>query len=431
MFEYVASGLNHSRINKNSLKHAFKADPNSPVINIINELISSIQKDNHKVSFLFNAYTEKSLGDVFTSIIRPDTIYNRYADSGGLQMVTLGHVSNEAMKEKVYKIQADYGTVGMCFDEIPVTTIGKGSVTDMSNRRFDPTMVDAKAKETGANLKRQIEVFNGIPNNKCKPMLIIQGNCYDSYNRWLDISLKEVGHNNWKYIKGISSASSSFGSGVLEYFQQLFYMTHLDLPNDFTVDHFHLLGVGSLSRLLPLMPLLKNGKIKDSTTISYDSTTHTSGISLGSYYMNKRLMDFTKYKDLDFYNIFDDINKNLAELGFNSIDEEHLFHRLSQPNLWDDKMGVNVHVYEEFFTIFAYLVSSIHNFISDVDCLRYDNAYYEDFAISKGLLLPLNSFQDCRDFKDFSEWENVYRKVLKSKKIISLGDAPPNLNDFF
>ncbi len=423
MFEYVASGLAHTRITKKGLKELQAINPNDPVIELINKMISSFNFDHHKISFLFNAYTELGIGETFSKIIAPTTLNNIYSDSGGLQMVTLGHGSTPELKDKIYNTQSRLSTIGMAFDEIPVETNGgKSERNDTNARFFNKKIVHEKATLTGKNLKRQIEIFSQNGNNSCKPMMIIQGNCYDTYQQWTDIVLKEVGHNNWKYIKGISSGAAALGQGTLEDFKRLFYMTHLELPNDFKVNHYHLLGVGSPSRMLPVYSLLKNGSIAKDCLISYDSTTHTSGLSLGTYFYNNNLMNFNQYKDKNFYDVFNDINTNNRNFGFPEIDEDMLFCRISQPALWNDKYGHDT--YSEFHTIFSYLLGSIYNFMKCIDQLKDDNVFFEDFCDRKGLLNPLNTYTSCRDLKDFGQWEHLFSKVLRSKSVNSKEDVP-------
>lgn len=429
MFEYVASGMNHTRISKKSLRDAAIQNKNDPTIELINAMTKSINRRHHKMSFLFNAYAEVLLGNIINDIIYKDTIYNTYADSGGLQMITLGHTSTPLLRKNVYNVQSNLSTIGMAFDEIPVETIGRSDKADTSGRLFCNSLMLKKAKETGENLREQIENFKDNPNNKCKPMMIIQGNCYDTYNRWADIVLKEVNANDWKYIKGISSGSAALGSGALEDFKRLFYMTHLDIPSEFKVNHYHLLGVGSLSRMLPVFPLINNGSITEDCLISYDSTTHTSSISNGKYFYNSRLSEFAKNKNKDFFNVVADINNNMATLGFGPINEDHLFYRICQPSLWNDIIGESI--YDEFKTIFSYFISSVYNFMNCIDRLKDDTQYYEEFAISKKLLMPLKTYETCRDLTDFFEWENCFSKVLRSNSISNKKDVPVSLDTLF
>ena len=70
------------------------------------------------ISILFNAFTEKNyLERILTS---GKFGFDRvYADSGGLQMVTLGLTANHEAKQEVYAIQSQTD-LAMCFDEIPI-----------------------------------------------------------------------------------------------------------------------------------------------------------------------------------------------------------------------------------------------------------------------------------------------------------------------
>ena len=77
MFEYVASGLSTVRINSAGAKHIRKS------FDIIQNSIS-----DQSFSFLFNSFTEKTLGADFKIIRDMGCLYNIHADSGGLQMIT-------------------------------------------------------------------------------------------------------------------------------------------------------------------------------------------------------------------------------------------------------------------------------------------------------------------------------------------------------
>ena len=317
MFEYVASGLSHAALNKKYLSDEVDNNLYGECITNINNMFKAINQDHHRVSLLFNAYIEKHYGVLFNKLFYKNTLNNIYSDSGGLQMITLGHTSTDELKNSVYDIQSNLSTVGMCFDEIPVTVNAneKTSTTNMSARIYDVNVFAQKAKETGINLKNQIEYFKNNPNNMCKPMIILQGNCFDTYQQWTDIVLNEIGHSNWKYIDGIALGGAALGQGVYEDLQRNFYCTHVELPSEIKIKHYHLLGVGSLFRMLPMMALIRDKKID--AHISYDSTTHTGGISRGNYFISDVPTNFPQYKDKYFYIVLDDIHKNMKKLNLN------------------------------------------------------------------------------------------------------------------
>lgn len=415
MFEYVASGLSHAALNKKYLSDEVDNNLYGECITNINNMFKAINQDHHRVSLLFNAYIEKHYGVLFNKLFYKNTLNNIYSDSGGLQMITLGHTSTDELKNSVYDIQSNLSTVGMCFDEIPVTVNAneKTSTTNMSARIYDVNVFAQKAKETGINLKNQIEYFKNNPNNMCKPMIILQGNCFDTYQQWTDIVLNEIGHSNWKYIDGIALGGAALGQGVYEDLQRNFYCTHVELPSEIKIKHYHLLGVGSLFRMLPMMALIRDKKID--AHISYDSTTHTGGISRGNYFISDVPTNFPQYKDKYFYIVLDDIHKNMKKLNLNiNITESMIYDRISIPSNW--KKG-NYTITDEYNTLLAYLISSIYNFMCSVDKLYEDDSYYEEYAHHKGLLIPLNAYSKCSDRKDFEEWMKCFKSILYSNPV--------------
>lgn len=415
MFEYVASGLSHASFNKKYLANEVDNDLYGECVSNINNMFKAINQNHHRMSLLFNAYIEKHYGVLFDKMFYNGSLNNIYSDSGGLQMITLGHKSTDELKNSVYEVQSNLSTVGMCFDEIPVTVNSneKTSTTNMSARIYDASTLAQKAKETGINVRNQIEYFKNNPNNKCKPMIILQGNCFDTYQQWTDIVLNEIGHQNWKYIDGIALGGAALGQGVYEDLQRTFYCTNVELPSEIKIKHYHLLGVGSLFRMLPMMALLKANKVN--ANISYDSTTHTGGISRGNYFITDVPTNFPQYKDKYFYMVLDDIHKNLKKLNLNiNVTENMLYDRISIPSNWKKNNYTGI---EEYNTLLSYLISSIYNFMSSVDKLYEDDSYYEEYTHHKGLLIPLTAYSKCDDKKDFNEWMKCFKNVLYSNPV--------------
>lgn len=430
MFEYVASGLSHTRIKKIILRELYRKNNKDATIVAINSMLKSINQEHHKLSVLFNAYQEANVGRIFNEIYYKDSIEHIYSDSGGLQMLTLGHTSTDELKNKVYKVQSDLSHVGLCFDEMPVVLQDgqRSSTTNMSFRYYDSAILEQKARETGVNIRTQIEHFKSNSNNKCKVLLILQGNCFDTYQRWADILMEEIGIDNWQYVKGIASGGAALGQGTLEDFKRTFYSTKIALPSEIKIDHYHLLGVGSLHRMLPMLALRKNNTIDDSVLVSYDSTTHTGGISRGNYFMNDKMNIFPHYKGKAFYDTFNNINENLTKLKIPyQLNEDHLFARISKPSEWDKKFAGNA--FAEFTTFYGYLISSVYNFMNSVDSLYKDDTFYDKYANEKNLYLPLNAYSQCRDMKDFVEWEKCFNQVLDTNKVNVV--QKNSIDDFF
>ena len=141
--EYVVSGTSYMRLSNPGI--AFDSTNTS----IVNMLLDKLCNDfSHKISLLYNAHTEHAFGERFVAY--KDNVHEIHADSGGLQMVTLGLDITDDLKEKVYRNQAKWADVGMCFDEIPVKVAdGRSERNDTKGRSFDRENFEDYARKTG------------------------------------------------------------------------------------------------------------------------------------------------------------------------------------------------------------------------------------------------------------------------------------------
>lgn len=430
--EYVASGLAHTRINRSAeLVDRLLVDPTDNSIPELNRLLKSINgRNGHSMSLLFNAYKEIGLGKTFKKVIYPGTIAEVHSDSGGLQMITLGKVPTPKLRADVYARQAELSSIAMSFDEIPVYVDGERSTRlDTSNRYFDPSVFEAKARLTGENLKDQIDHFIACKTT-CKPLMIIQGNCFNTYQQWTNIILDVIGKDRIKYLGGIASGTASLGQGPLEDFKRTFYMFMIDIPEELKTKHFHLLGVGSLVRLIPLIAMARAGLVYENCTVSYDSTSHTSGLSMGNYYMNYRLDNIPKYQNAQFFKVLENINASLDRRGQGLVEADWLHRRISQPKLWSEKFD-DTNGFEEYRTIFGFLTSSIDNFTSEVYNLLHDGDELDRYCASRNILKQVRSFVKCQNQADFEKWCDQLGHTLKSKAVISTLNKTPDLGGFF
>jgi hypothetical protein len=153
-FEYVASGIAHSRLLVNK---AYELEKTKEIVNKIISFVNN--RNNHKFSVLFNAYSESKFNDMIEACFEKQ-IESTYSDSGGLQVLTQGKVFTKELKEKVYSIQSKFSDFAMSFDEIPISTLGNNSsVTSKNNKIFDASLFRQYAEKSRDNLKEQIEFF--------------------------------------------------------------------------------------------------------------------------------------------------------------------------------------------------------------------------------------------------------------------------------
>lgn len=407
MFEYVASGLSFLRCN-------FKDTHTGELLDALNNMWATIRGQyDHEFSFLYNAHVEKHFGEVFYSAYRGKGINQVYADSGGLQMVTLGLTITDELKQKVYDSQAAYSDCAMSFDEIPVSLLSNRAVrSDTSNKYFDRSKFEWCARESGKNLKTQIETFIKAK-SQSKPMFIVQGGDLDTYIKWCELALEEVPQELHGYIGGVAMGAGGIGNGMLEDCKRAFFYTQTPLFE--MSKHLHILGVGSVSRMLPTLAMVQSGLYKD-IHISYDSTTHTSGVQMGRYYgpdgawitPGKHFIN----EDGPLYTVInEDIKKNVPQ--YNVSDE--FFHEV---------MNISVRKYQAktndpnppILAFNAYFTSSTINFIRHLDTVK------KDFKLSHSLLndheyVAMKEFSKIKNSNDFIKWLNSVGKDLPSQAV--------------
>lgn len=239
------------------------------------------------ISLLFNAFTEAKIGQY---IIEMDQYgFDRlYADSGGLQMVTTNKKITPELKQEIYKTQklADFG---FCFDEIPLG-IKDGVDPETARHRsqtgsklFRQDEFDRCIVSTAENIRDQCEAFEG---SKTKGFYILQGNSSEEMYRWFEGGTRILERDHYKQLQGLAPADTCIGNGELESVEMLAacHRLHNEFP-DLVGDHIHFLGVGSPSRLLPVIFLSEGGYLDPGTHVSFDSSTASMSLIMGNLVM--------------------------------------------------------------------------------------------------------------------------------------------------
>jgi hypothetical protein len=75
------------------------------------------------------------------------------------------------------------------------------------------------------------------------------------------------------YIKSVAVSTVAIGPGQLEELERSFVFK--EIQREYGIKHLHLLGVGSVERVLPFAL----AKYDEDTMISYDSTSHAMSSS--------------------------------------------------------------------------------------------------------------------------------------------------------
>lgn len=414
---YIMSGCSHTRIVLNGISD----DGYESIRKIMTQL--NTENPDHTFGLLYNAWAETKFGKIFQDQYA-SSIKCIQADSGGLQVVTQGKTITEQMKLDVYKNQGTYSDMAMSFDEIPLAfSGGKSSRLDLGNRWFDRDRHDECAAQTGRNIKKQIETFLELK-SKAKPILITQGNCYDTYMRWTEKCLAEIPMELQPYIGGVAMGAAALGHGMLEDIKRAFYFTQL--PMNYPVNHLHLLAVGSAYRLVPNLIFLDSGLYKD-LHLTIDSTTHASGVNMGRVYMDRKGYDFPRHFDQVIYKkMHDRINEAFGDDGLSLQD----FHRIvNMPgSKYKEEFG-SVDGYSlAFFRLAAF---AVREFKKHVDECVASRDVLMDLVDKRELLAvsALNQLYHVRDKSDFVRWEKDVGRYVTSKSVAN--NQVLTFDDFF
>lgn len=384
---YIASGCSHAKL---SFKEIYQ---DLELKQWVSTAFKSMQVEpNHTFGLLYNAWTETSIGKTFKENFE-DFLDVLQADSGGLQVITRGLTITDEIKNNVYESQAKHSNMAMSFDEIPVSFEGKSIRGDTKNRFFDKNNFENCARSTGRNIKNQIKKFIEMDSTS-NPIFIVQGNDFETYMRWTEYALNEIPEDHHKYIKGVAMGAAALGQGPLEDIQRAFFFKQLP----FKTNHLHLLGVGSVIRLIPNLIFIQNGYYNE-VYMTYDSTSHTSGLSYGNYYFDEKFLYFTRHYDKKIYEI---IKNDICSRFDIDVTPEHLHEILNMPSkAYEAKHGNRI-LYIKVFI--AMLLKSIINFKSHVDlCLGNKDVLRK----SLGKNSALNSYMalyNVHTTDDFRHW---------------------------
>lgn len=282
-------------------------------------------------SVLYNAYVEPGHGKFYNE--RDIGFSNLYADSGGLQVITQGKSLTDQLKTEIYNNQ-DLSDVSFCFDEIPVerkneSTVsgGNGERSNVSAKQFNYSRFKDCAKKTAENVLNQLNSLQ-----KSQVSYIVQGNTINDMVEWFTIAADVLGPDNVKKLKGIALADTCMGNGMLESCDMMLAAKIIFDNNPQLNKHIHLLGVGSVSRMLPAIMMVASGLIDSDTTISFDSSSNSMIFVMGKV----SFMDLTKKPrynvELESYKEYFEFMRPVYEPYCNNYNIDELAQYLYQNN---------------------------------------------------------------------------------------------------
>lgn len=392
------------------------------------------------ISTLYNAYTEKNHVDEFKRLenLGSDSVY---ADSGGLQIVTAGKSITEDIKKEIYKTQS-YADYAMCFDVIPLSSVSltrtRNERSNIGNKIFHSVNHQESAFATGDNVKAQASYFRSI-GAKTKVIIIVQGNDTDDMVNFFKNIESRLSPEDYENIGGIAVADTCIGNGEYESIQMLRAAKRIaDFCHPNLRKHLHVLGVGSISRMRPILYLLKSGYLHEFDRVSYDSSSHTSTFQYGLLKLDGTCKSIGSYKtpavDKHFRNVYRLFDDTLSDY----VTEDEFMTNIFGDGMGDWKFSTiknRILQTDDPFSIASTLLCNaahtyfqIHNFVTNLDRVMTDELGVTESNDMK--VKALNSLLAIKDDKQLDKWDAQNKIYLTSKKIKADRDNV-SLEEFF
>jgi hypothetical protein len=381
------------------------------------------------VSTLFNAYTEKNHVDEFKRLENLGSA-SVYADSGGLQIVTAGKSITNDIKNQIYKTQT-YADYAMCFDVIPLSSVSltrtRNERSNVGNKIFHSEQHREAAFATGDNIKSQASFFRTV-GAKTKAIIIVQGNSVQDMVEYFKNITTRLDDSDYENIGGLAIADTCMGNGELESIKMLIAAKEISSichPN--IKKHLHVLGVGSIYRMRPILYLLKSGYLDAFERVSYDSSSHTSTFQYGLLKLNGTCKSIGSYKtpavDMHFrnvYNLFSDtfsqyvsedkfidniFGDGKSDWKYSTIKNRVL--ETSDPDIIIPSLLCNA----------AHTYFQVHNFITNLDKVMLDELGIQKTKGDWKKLMRINQLLAVKNDDDMTSWFAQNSGGIKTKGI--------------
>lgn len=447
--EYVASGCTYSRI------PTLSARPEK-IQQAVTYLLDQKGSHNHDFSMLFNGYTEVKLGETIHSCL-DGYLSKIHADSGGLQIMTLGKENTPAIRDKVYFTQGKFSDLAMSFDEIFMVneSFGASARTDINTKTVITGDAYKYGQLTGENIKRQLDVLLRMK-SKSRPAMILHGNHFDDFENYYNGMCDTLPEEYIKELACSAVSDTCIGNGVLEGADMVSMLQRLDLPDNLR-KNCHLLGVGSFSRLLPTIMMWRGGYLDKDLHVSYDSTTHTSKWTKGEYTIYGKLSQ----EDIEFLTSDGSKATKRVKGGFTVDDDFNTANIYIAPTDTEGQRWLATRIYNKYSelidipkdefvmvameaTIRSSMITERFDREGNEDHKFYANYYYllwtldliegfmnlvnhalecsdeeldRAFSGSMSRLQPLKYLQKVKTASDYVDWRNDMASQLSSKRI--------------
>lgn len=397
---------------------------------VIQSMIDRVEKEfapNISVAFLYNSFTESDIGH-----ITKDLGKNTYADSGGLQMVTTkaGFAARNRMDEektKVFYNQAKYADFGFSFDEIPVVKIDEGAF-GIGGSVVVKELCEPMGRLAGKNLLEQYQIFEQTGTN-CKIIPIIQGadaETTDLYCQGLFSTLPDGFEEKMRGVAlGGINTSNIFAPAILMH-------STMKVENDnlktLLKQGIHLLGVGSLSKILGILLMAENNLL-DIDVLTIDSAT----VSKSYHYGNIRMIE--PAGNMRTYKTGKTINQDVDKI-YRSI--WAYFSEDLKPLYKDYEEFMSYSIYDEEFMktpnkersartkalwytqIIGYALFDLRNIIEMIDKVVYKGVPFEEIInLGPADARMMKHLENCTTHKMLDNWvEQIQSSGLDNKPVV-------------
>ena len=446
-FDYVISASSRLRLFDKRILETYYDVVKDPIVNLMEFTKEKVKKEciyiDPRISVLYNGFTEPEYTEYYKKLNNLGCDYV-YADSGGLQIVTLDKKITSELKEKVYENQM-YSSYAMCFDNIPLerTTIARNSVERLitDNKIFNQDRHAESGSLTGKNIKEQIDCFRKNKANT-KVIMIVQGNQADDMVLYFNKIIEQLDPSDYEYIGGLAVADTCMGNATLESIEMLRAARRIAeiAPHENIKNHLHFLGVGTINRLRPIIYLLRSKYLDSYKHISYDSSTVSSTYDFGKAVIHEKTIALGQTKTQEAINYFNVLYDFYADF-FKPLVDRAKYHELvfgidhkDEVNYqcWKnstickrvDKLTDKKEICAALLVRPAYLYYQIQDFIIDTDKVFVEKpGKIKSNAVSQLLKVEDDVMMD--------KWMSNHAKYVPSKRIKRKENISNVLEDFF
>lgn len=406
LYEYVLSGPQFLRLTQSGF-HQDMAEP-------IQAGYDLLESDFYDFSLLFNGWTEAKIGDPLMERIPHERIY---VDSGGLQLATRNMEITDKIKKGIYRVQSK-GDIAMCFDEIPlyVDNFAKQHRASTANKWFVESRAHDSAVLTGKNVNEQARTFAEM-GAKTKIMMIAQGNEAEDFARFLEVQYAQIDKDLHPYIGGIALADTCCGNGHLESIEMIRGLMMCDLPDE-VLRHVHLLGVGTVGRMVPFIELYRSGAWKVDK-ISFDSSTHSSAFIMGRVNNEDgKTKSISHSASPEYVRFLEDVYDMFLEKFYPGVKMKFVQHVIAGTGKFSAKKeNINTDLdVMAYLTHYFFVMLMISRFMGSIQTVHENPAEYSRYVDNK-LQLGIQMLATCGTPGDLEKNKFDLKRFFRSNRI--------------